>query len=257
MIKVEIYKENLQELKNRIALVTLAVGIAFMGNGCSKDSQLDTEKVAYELIADSGRISGLYSYIIRGQGLESEKVYFADDYIKLLKIVDKKVYDKNDASAVSLVKNLDIVWPDCFKLIDHLEEASKFDINMEVEELATTDSTSFTVVYSSMTAKHNIAPETHFLINGQKEITKGDTFASTAIYYDGELVAYQQTGAGSNSQNVLDATLGNVDEALQTVSDYGLLTKTETIDYQEFNMIENTLVSKNNYTYEKKKVNSN
>lgn len=150
-------------------------------------------------------------------------------------------------------ENINMVWPGCFALDNHPAVASAFDMNLELEKLTTTTTTSFTVVNSSMTAKHDIDPGTQILTNGRQEIKKGDTLASMAIYYEGELVVYQQTGAGSDSQNVLDATLGDVSTALQTVSEYGLLLATETVDYQEFNEIESSLVNQSHYTYQKSK----
>ena len=75
-------------------------------------------------------------------------------------------------------------------------------------------------------------------------INEGDTLSSRAIYYEGELVAYKQTGAGSESQNVIDGTIGDVDLALSTVEDYGLLDETEVVNEEEINDIEDSLNEK-------------
>lgn len=247
MKNMEFSRKNLEALKNRVAVVALATGVAFIGTGCGKEKTDDTTEVGYNLIADSGRTSGLYSYVINGEGLESEKYLFDDDFVKLMKVSEREVYNNDNSTTAFFRKNIKMVWPDCFKLDNHPAVAGAFDMHMELEKMTSTNMTSFVVVNSSMTAKHDIDPGIQFLINGQKEINKGDTLASTAIYYDGELVAYQQTGAGSDSQNVIDATVGNVDVALQTVSEYGLLTETEIVDYQEFSEIENDLAYNNSY----------
>ncbi len=252
MIKIEENIKKLKGLRNRLAVVALATGLAFTESGCAKDKSGGKE-VGYNLITDSGRTSGLYTYIINGQGLESNKYHFDDDFIRLMKVSEKEEYHNNDKTTAFFRENINMVWPDCFALDNHPAVAEAFDMNLELEKLTTTTMTSFTVVNSSMTAKHDIDSGTQILINGQQEIKKGDTLTSTAIYYEGELVAYQQTGAGSNSQNVLDATKGDVSIALQTVSEYGLLSATEAVDYQEFNEIESSLVNQNHYTYQKSK----
>ena len=249
MIKIEENIKKLKGLRNRLAVVALATGLTFTGSGCEKDENAG-EEIGYSLMSDSGSIAGLYTYIINGHGLESNKYHFDDDFIRLMKVSEKEEYDNSDKTTAFFRENIKMVWPDCFALDNHPAVAGAFDMNLELEKLTTTTMTSFTVVNSSMTAKHDIDPGTQILVNGQQEIKKGDTLTSTAIYYEGELVAYQQTGAGSDSQNVIDATKGDVSIALQTVSEYGLLSTTETVDYQEFNEIESSLV---NYTYQKSK----
>ena len=64
MIKIEENIKKLKGLRNRLAVVALATGLTFTGSGCEKDKNAG-EEVGYNLISDSGRTSGLYTYIIK------------------------------------------------------------------------------------------------------------------------------------------------------------------------------------------------
>ena len=106
MKNMEFSRKNLEALKNRVAVVALATVVAFMGTGCGKEKTDDTTEVGYNLIADSGRTSGLYSYVINGEGLESEKYLFDDDFVKLMKVSEREVYNNDNSTTAFFRKNI-------------------------------------------------------------------------------------------------------------------------------------------------------
>ena len=69
-------------------------------------------------------------------------------------------------------------------------------------------------IYSSATAHRDLDIDDSYLTDGRKEIKKGDKLSSVAIYYEDDLICYTQSGAGSESQNVIDASVGDAGVAL-------------------------------------------
>ena len=101
MIKIEENIKKLKGLRNRLAVVALATGLTFTGSGCEKDENAG-EEIGYSLMSDSGSIAGLYTYIINGHGLESNKYHFDDDFIRLMKVSGKEEYNNNDKTTAFL-----------------------------------------------------------------------------------------------------------------------------------------------------------
>ena len=136
-----------------------------------------------------------------------------------------------------------MIKPDCYSLYGDVSWIHGFNMSIDRKEISTEWST-YVVIDYSMTAKRDLDLNIDLLPAEYKEFNEGDTLSSRAIYYEGELVAYKQTGAGSESQNVIDGTIGDVDLALSTVEDYGLLDETEVVNEEEINDIEDSLNEK-------------
>ncbi len=247
MLNFRLNQEKLQELKKKVKLVTLAAGIAIIATGCTKKEN-DFQEIGYEIVSETDDTSELYSYIVNTHGFENENIVFSElDPISLYQVTEEENYNQNNKATGFFIKYMRIVWPDCFSLYDTAYRINGFDFQIQARKLSDTNGISpIVVVHSSMTAKRDLNLNVTFLDSDQKEIKKGDTLSSTAIYYNGELVAYQQTGAGSDSQNVIDATVGDVDLALSTVEDYNLLRETEIIDLSDLKELENALNEKEN-----------
>lgn len=54
------------------------------------------------------------------------------------------------------------------------------------------------------------------LTNGQKQFLKGYRLESTTLLFNGDVIAFKQTGVGSDSDNVVQ--IGGVDKAVIPVS---------------------------------------
>ncbi len=121
------------------------------------------------------------------------------------------------------------MWPDYYSNFNLTYMLSYFDCAIRVEIVQECAECAYTIVYNSATAKKDVKVNS----DGQNYFKKGDNMASVAIYYDNELIAYQQTGFGSECENVISQEKENFDLALSKVSDLGLLTETKTLTYRE------------------------
>lgn len=223
-------------------------------SGCGKKVQNENDNVVGYSVETSDNLSeiGLYSYIINTKGFESDNYIFSssNNSINLVKVSDREEYSTNSRKEQTIDfyrDSLKLVWPECFSFYNVESILSNFDIEVKYEKLVDGSSSSptYIVVYSSITAKNDLVVEDlSSLGDGQQLIKTGDNMASIAIYYDG-LVAFKQTGVGSDCENVKEATIGDVDLALSTVFNYGLLEKSESISYEELNEIEKQLNEEN------------
>lgn len=122
-----------------------------------------------------------------------------------------------------------------------------FDFSYIREEVREFNGGVYTICYSSATATRNLTPLGRSLNASQKYIdkyiNKGDTFASTAIYYDDELICFKQTGAGSECDNIEDLTIGDVDLALTTLEEENIITETTKCSYEDLKEYEKNLNS--------------
>lgn len=242
MLNLKINKEKFKGLKKGIAMLSLATSLAMVSTGCSKE--VKEEEVGYEVMTNDSETPELYSYVIDERGFESEKYDFDDfDPLYLAKVQNEEIYDFSNKALGFFRKNMVMIKPDCYSLYDNVSWIHGFNMSIDRKEISTEWAT-YVVIDYSMTAKRDLDLNIDLLPAEYKEFNEGDTLSSRAIYYEGELVAYKQTGAGSESQNVIDGTIGDVDLALSTVEDYGLLDETEVIDEGKLHDIEDSLNEK-------------
>ena len=243
MLNLKINKEKFKGLKKGIAMLSLATSLAIVSTGCSKETK--EEEIGYEVMTNDSETPELYSYVIDERGFESENYSFGDfEPLSLAKVQNEEIYDFSNKSLGFFRKNMVMIKPDCYSLYGDVTWINGFNMSIDRKEISTGWST-YVVIDYSMTAKRDLDDIRIRLLPAEyKLINKGDTLSSRAIYYEGELVAYKQTGAGSESQNVIDGTIGDVDLALSTVEDYGLLDETEVVNEEEINDIEDYLNEK-------------
>ena len=229
--------------KAKRVLVGMLSSVLILSGMLRCGKQDENNIVGYNVeTSDNVNENGFYFYVINTKGFESDKNDFSDtsNNIILAKVSEREEYGTNlrGEQTISFYREaLKLVWPECFNSYDVDTVLPNFDIEVKFEKLV--DGSSFSptyiVIYSSITAKEDLDLE-----DGQKLIKKGDNMSSVAIYYNG-LVAFKQTGVGSECENVKAATVGDLDLALSTVSNYGLLIETESISYEELNEIEKEL----------------
>ena len=224
-------------MRKNIFALTLATSMVLPVAGCEKDREESEIGFLVESTSSFDSDAGLYSYVINTDGLESQKYDFstAIGNINLAKVVEKKEYGTinfNDMTPAYYRQNLRLVWPSCFDGygIAWFNDAN-FDCSFTMEEVKACAGGFYTIVYSSMTAKRDLlGPAANDAI---RRLEKGDTLSSTAIYWKEELVGYQQTGVGSDCENVIESTVGDVDVALSKISDLGIVDGVKTVDYHE------------------------
>lgn len=232
-------------LKTQILSFIITTTMTFSLSGCRKDKENNDNPIGYNLISEQNndnKANGIYSYLLNCDGFVCEKYDFPTS-IQLSKVIEKEEYGtklSNARTASFYRDNIKIVWPDCFSNYGNAWfDTDNFNFDIIVEKLNSFNGVdNIIVVRSSMTAKRNLNNSINYMYtNGQLPIEKGDNLSSIAIYYDNELIAFKQTGVGSDSQNVLDATIGNVDLALKEVKDEFNLSTTQNVTKDELNEI--------------------
>lgn len=229
----------LKKIRKRMIALALATSIVLPVVGCQKDRNEKESEIGFlvESTSSLDTDAGLYSYVINTDGLESQKYDFSDTTrnINLVKVVEKQEYgttDFNNMTPAYYRQNLRIIWPSCFNGygIAWFND-SNFDCSFTIEEVKACAGGFYTIVYSSMTAKRDLlGPAANDVA---RQLEKGDVLSSVAIYFKEELVAYKQMGVGSDCENVIASTVGNVDVALSKISDLGILDEVKIVNYRE------------------------
>jgi len=233
---------NLKKITSTALLLSMLLGVS----GCNSNKKVE---FGYKVESSTNKNeNGLYTYIINTDGLVSSNYNFSDNSVNLVKVSKSEEFGtkfSNKKTAAFYRENLKLVWPDCFgayKMSAWLTETN-FDIKLKYEELSDGFGTPYYVIYSSITAKRDLLNNIRIYKDEQKPIQKGDNISSIAIYYDNELVAFNQTGVGCESKNVINSNIGNVNIALSKLD----LTESKTITYDELNNIERNM-NENNKT---------
>lgn len=232
---------NLKKITSTALLLSMLLGVS----GCSSNKK---EDFGYKVETSTNKNENeLYTYIINTDGLVSNKYNFSDNSVNLVKVSKSEEFGtkiSNKKTAAFYRENIKLVWPDCFgayKMSAWLTETN-FDIKLKYEELSDGFGTPYYVIYSSITAKRDLLNNIRIYKDNQKPIEKGDNMSSIAIYYDNELVAFNQTGVGCEAENVINSNIGNVNIALSKLD----LTESKTITYDELNTIEKNMNENSN-----------
>lgn len=232
-------KEEFKKLRTKLIALALAAGVGCSMNGCGKNSEEKVEEIGYLVeCTDLPWQEGLYTYVINLEGLESENYDFDDAVhgIRFAKVNEKEEHGttlSNDMTTAYYRDSLKMVWPSCFEQYGmNWFNDSNFACTYIVENVSEYEGSSYTIARSSMTVKRDLIPIGKKSAEA-KTLKEGDNMSSVAIYYGDELVAYKQTGVGSDCENVIESTVGDVDLALSKVSDLGLLVETKLVDSKE------------------------
>ena len=233
-------KENLKALKVRLLALAMAATVTATMSGCSKSKETKNEFVGFSVQSSSfDTENGLYSHVINVKGLESEKYDYSSSLrtIRLAKIDEEIVYGTNifnEQTTAFYRDKMILKWPECYSVYGIAWfNRSNFDCEIKIQKLKECAGSEYIVQYSSITAKRDFDLNVSMLGNGQNFIYKGDNMSSIAIFHNDELVAYKQTGVGSECENVMNATIGDVDIALNTIEDLDLLEETVELSYMD------------------------
>jgi len=241
----------MNNITKKITSLGVLMTMLVTASGCSNSKDTKTNIIGYNVESSTDkRQDGLYSHIINTNGLVSSKYNFSSlnniNFVKVTEVEEYGTNIKNEKTTAFFRENIHLVLPDCFGSYTSpawFNNTSNFDMQIRCEKLEDGGfGNPYIVVYSSITAKRDLYTGQTIFKDGQDIIHKGDNLSSVAIYYDGELVAFKQTGVGSECENVKQATIGNVDLALTTVK----LDETKTVTYNELNKMENSLNEEEN-----------
>lgn len=238
---------ELKRLKNRVLAGLLATTMLVSMSGCSKNREDSAPRDVGFLVEGTSNVcndcNGLYSYIINRNGLESAYYDFSSSSrdVSLAKVVKKEVYNRkcNNQTSKFYKDNMKLLLPDNYARYglsisdSSWFNASNFDFEFILEEVEELNGCSYTICYSNATATRDLVSADDGLIARQYFINKGDSFSSVAIYFRGELVGFKQSGVGSNSNNIINATVGDMDLALSTLEEQQLLSDTMKVNYDE------------------------
>ena len=225
-------KDILKKYRKLLAGVT-AGGMLLAGTGCAKNpdeekTNDDTQLPFVSVVRSEGNVMyylGEYKYFLDVDGFENE-------YLDFSETTTEKVFANTikEDRYIGTVNNMDIVWPECYN--SYLSDKSLDEVYENFQKTYKTETLrseigEFMIATSKITAQKDLRKPIKFLPYDvpQEAIHKGDTMESVALYaiVDGQkyLVARKQSGVGSDSANVVNATVGNLDTALTTLADYG------------------------------------
>lgn len=234
--------EKLKKLKIKLLTYATIVGLTSSMGGCNKIKNEDSNSEVGYLIESNENFyesdkAGLYSYLINTNGFESSNHDFSNTKTKLryAQVAAEETYNNSSSNFDSdyIKDNFKLIWPSSYANYDEDEfNLTNTDFSLEIEQLKDLSGTSYKVIYSSLEITKDLIPSNQ-LNNTAKTLLEGDNFSSTAIYYNDDLIAYKQTGSGSNDENVANATRGDVDTAISTLKELDMLEETTKVTYQE------------------------
>ena len=228
---VQSRKNELKNIKKRLVALALATGMTVSMGGCSNNKgKQNQEESQTELgyLIEYGYEAGLYTYIINKNGLKiSSKLKSQLDLdenkeISYARVVDVDefstnvgFFDKENFTPAWWGKHFYVVWPDCYDNFSKHDTKELFDINLRYEEIKELDGSLYTIIYFDAVSKKDWQRPKDFI--NKRRIYQGDTFSSIAICYNGKIIAYKQSGAGCDCENVTSSIKGDVDLALLKV----------------------------------------
>ena len=214
--------ENLK-LKKRLkkGLCILLAG-TLIGSfaGCSKNND---EAVSINIVDNNFESNDEYTYIFDPEFIEDEtlKVKFADENIDLLRETEDTYYTSSLSMEGANITNLmtkgtfssffnDLVFPDRYSYVSPI--SSSINTSLERKDFIGFNNDVYQYVEAKLEVNKDIMRDNY------KALKKGDKMASRALYAKRGnkvyLLAYEQTGVGSDCENVKEKTCGNIDELL-------------------------------------------
>lgn len=228
-MSLNIYENTLRKLnQSKVKLISgiLATTVLLTLSGCNKEDKKSDSisiNIVDEMYEDK---NGEYKYILNLEAIKENPL----NKFSLLKEVEIESYDnyslegKTDAF---FNKYNYIILPSCYKHYNNGIENKGFykfiyensKRKLEIKKLEALDGNTFTLITNSIEITRNINPGYKMLMGDQKQLLKGDKLESKTLIYEGEIIAFKQTGVGSECYNViqivkLDKTLIPVNSIL-------------------------------------------
>lgn len=238
-MSLNIYENILRKLnQSKVKLISgiLATSILLTLSGCNKEDKKSDSisiNIVDEMYEDK---NGEYEYILN---LEAIKVNPLNKF-SLLKEVETESYDNYslDGKTDAFFNKYNyIILPSCYEHYNNGIENKGFykfiyensKRNLEIKKLEGLDGNTFILITNSIEITRNINPGYKMLIGGQKQLLKGDKLESKTLMYDGKIIAFKQTGVGSECDNVIQ--IGKLDKTLIPIN--SILNEDVNIKYNE------------------------
>lgn len=249
-MNLNIYENTLRKLnQSKVKLISgvLATTMLFTLSGCNKEDK-KTDSISINIVDEMYEDkNGKYEYILNLEAIKANPL----NKFSLLKEVQTENYNN-----YSLDRKTDaffnkynyIMLPSCYEHYNNGIENKGFykfiyensKRKLEIKKLEGLDGNIFTLITNSIEITRNINPAYKMLIGGQKQLLKGDKLESKTLMYDGEIIAFEQTGVGSECDNVIQ--IGKLDNALIPVN--SILNEDINIKYNETESVLNNVKQK-------------
>lgn len=223
---LNIYENTLRKLnQSKVKLISgvLATTILFTLSGCNKEDK-KSESISINIVDEMYKDkNGEYEYILNLEAIKKNPL----NKFSLLKEVETESYDNYsiDGKTDAFFNKYNyIILPSCYEHYNNGIENKGFykfiyensKRKLEIKKLEGLDGNIFTLITNSIEITRNINSGYKMLIGGQKQLLKGDKLESKTLMYDGKIIAFKQTGVGSECDNVIQ--IGKLDNTLIPVN---------------------------------------
>lgn len=209
---------KLKIIGSRLCALIAAGTLLVCAKESSKKNNFGKDQVGFYVSGSSDiKIeSGMYSYIINKKGFKQNEIE-CKNTISIAKSNGVRRYGDSSLEKRSCdwyKKNMRIILPDSFNnQKKDWFNCDDFGCILEYEELQDCLGDVYNIIRTKINLKRDI----------DNKFQVGDSMSSVAIYYKNNLVAYKQTGIGCECNNIKKSIIGNVDESISTLYDYGIL----------------------------------
>lgn len=212
-----------KEFLIRCKTLLLASVIAFSSIACSK-KEVKEDRVGIIVEIDDNKDEYQYFFNADGtmHGLLIDTYY---SRLELLKITNHEKYTNDLNSNIEAMStgffntNNCVVWPECFNHYSmNILTAENCVRTLDVKDLSGLRGNEFKLVTNSIEFKKDI--DNIYLdvyTNENRQINKGDKIEAVALLYEDEVIAFKQTGVGSDCENVTKTFIGDIDSAIYGV----------------------------------------
>lgn len=211
-------------LKKRVLPVVLVGGIAIGLININKGRN-QSEVNGYNVEESSNyRSAGQYSYLIDTSCIETENVEDRINFAQIIETEDKSSSSwKTSFTSNFYTSNIMVILPDEYAgYASTVFGKDNFDIIYTSNVYQTLQGEIYTVIKTEYSAKRYLDLEGINVYEleamGLKEFQEGDILGSTIVYYQGQMVAFDQYGVGSTAENVKSAMIGDADSLVTEVT---------------------------------------
>ncbi len=196
--------------------------------GCSKNKN---EVVSINITDDTIESTDEYTYIFNPEFVEDNalKATFIDENIDLLRETENTYYTSSFSMEGASITNCmskgtfgsffnNLVFPDEYTYVSPTSRL--IDTSLRCQDFVGFNSDDkYQYVEAKLVVKKDIPS---YATSKTKQLKKGDEMSSRALYVlrgnEVKLLAYEQTGVGSDCENVKEKTFGNIDNILISLS---------------------------------------
>jgi hypothetical protein len=249
---------KIKNINKNIILVVLSSTIALTSlTGCTVEIKDEPKSELPVITVTENYKKTNYGFVLDYNGVNSKELsdkYSSSEPLDLLTLTSHKTYKyvgNNDINAGDAIKdpayfasNLNIIWPECYKYSEKSFPEIFMFTNSQIDEYTfhSMKGNDFVLKTCKVSFKSDVPNEIDLQnvndnSNGYyRSLKTGDEFKSETLLYNGDVIAYKQTGSGIDSLNVVEE--GNFDIALRTISDFGITENEEITSKESLNTLD-------------------